>query len=358
MPNANSAVQLKYGLQAAFDSLTKDANTIYFVTDTNRFFVGGTEYSRPIATGSAIPTAAAPQGSLYIRTVDGVSTLYYYNSSAWTAIDILPSTLSNSITVGNNTVTTPATGAAITIPKITFNEKGQATSAQDISITLPATDVSSLMPKSGGDFTGAVTVQAPTADTNPATKKYVDDKVTSVTTSLTEAIEDITSFEYSIVESLPATGEKGTIYLITNSGSGNNIYDEYIYINSKFELLGTTQVDVSNFISKVTNATGEIPKFKADGTLESSGFTLEASVPSGAVFTDTTYTLSTAEKADHSAYTITITPSSGTAQTEEIPVFTASATGVVPAGGTAATFLKGDGTWGSPSDTTLLWGSF
>lgn len=33
------------------------------------------------------------------------------------------------------------------------------------------------MPKAGGAFSGAVTVQAPTADMNPATKKYVDDTV-------------------------------------------------------------------------------------------------------------------------------------------------------------------------------------
>ncbi len=46
---------------------------------------------------------------------------------------------------------------------------------------------------------------------------------------------------------------------------------------------------IEDFIPKVTNETGEIPKFKSDGTLESSGFTLGSSVPSNAVFTDTTY---------------------------------------------------------------------
>lgn len=50
---------------------------------------------------------------------------------------------------------------------------------------------------------------------------------------------------------------------------------------------------IEDFIPKVTNETGEIPKFKSDGTLESSGFTIESSVPANAVFTDTTYNAAT-----------------------------------------------------------------
>ena len=46
-------------------------------------------------------------------------------------------------------------------------------------------------------------------------------------------------------------------------------------------------------IPVVTGETGEVPKFKADGTLESSGFTLGKSVPADAVFTDTTYSEAT-----------------------------------------------------------------
>lgn len=50
---------------------------------------------------------------------------------------------------------------------------------------------------------------------------------------------------------------------------------------------------IEDFIPKVNNKTGEIPKFKSDGTLQSTGFTLETSVPSNAVFTDTTYNVVT-----------------------------------------------------------------
>jgi hypothetical protein len=47
--------------------------------------------------------------------------------------------------------------------------------------------------------------------------------------------------EVSIVTELPTTGERGKLYLIANSnGSGNNLYDEYLWIEStsKFEHVG------------------------------------------------------------------------------------------------------------------------
>ena len=98
---------------------------------------------------------------------------------------------------------------------------------------------------SGAAFTGAVTVQAPTAATNPATKKYVDD-----------AINGVTQIDFQVVESyadLPEPGEKGTIYLVpqTQSSSENDIYDEYIYITDRYEHIGSTSVDLSDY---ATNA--------------------------------------------------------------------------------------------------------
>lgn len=67
--------------------------------------------------------------------------------------------------------------------------------------------------------------------------------------ALKEMINGITSFNYEVVTELPTVGQKGIIYLILNSASTeeNNIYDEYIYINDKYEKLGsfTTQIDLS-----------------------------------------------------------------------------------------------------------------
>lgn len=71
-----------------------------------------------------------------------------------------------------------------------------------------------------------------------------------VNTLISNAIADIQGIEYSIVTELPETGEAGIIYLISNSGSNPNSYDEYIYVNSKFEKIGTTDVDLSGYIKE------------------------------------------------------------------------------------------------------------
>lgn len=73
---------------------------------------------------------------------------------------------------------------------------------------------------------------------------------TEVQTAINNAIKDITGIDFQIVDTLPSTGVKGTIYLVPNSGSAPNVYDEYIWVNNKFEKIGTTEVDLSNYWSK------------------------------------------------------------------------------------------------------------
>lgn len=82
--------------------------------------------------------------------------------------------------------------------------------------------------------------------------------------SINNAVGKITSFEYKIVDSLPATtdGKKGTIYLVAHSGSTNqNSYDEYIFLpaegstSARYEKIGTTDIDLTPYAKKT-----EIPK--------------------------------------------------------------------------------------------------
>lgn len=50
--------------------------------------------------------------------------------------------------------------------------------------------------------------------------------------------------QHQIVNELPATGEDGVIYLVpSEDGSGQNIYNEYMYINNQWELIGSTTDD-------------------------------------------------------------------------------------------------------------------
>lgn len=65
--------------------------------------------------------------------------------------------------------------------------------------------------------------------------------------SLISAINSVTLQK---VESLPEMEESNVIYLVPKSGSGNDIYDEYIFIDGKPEHIGSTQVDLSNYVQE------------------------------------------------------------------------------------------------------------
>lgn len=105
-----------------------------------------------------------------------------------------------------------------------------------------------------------------TNDSDYTTKQYVDgelgtleasiptkvsqlqnDSSYATTTQLTDAVGDITSFDFQVVTELPATGTKGVIYLVAHTHDTNDVYDEYIWITDEYERLGTLDVDLSGY---------------------------------------------------------------------------------------------------------------
>lgn len=71
--------------------------------------------------------------------------------------------------------------------------------------------------------------------------------------AVAQALATITgiSFEsYPSFADLPAVGQTGVIYLVPNSGTGSNVKDEYFWnaTTQAYELFGTTQVDLTNYL--------------------------------------------------------------------------------------------------------------
>lgn len=66
-----------------------------------------------------------------------------------------------------------------------------------------------------------------------------------------EMVAKINSMTVEVVDSLPTTGKDKTIYLVKDSkGSGDNNHLEYLWVKSKWELVGSTQVDLSGYAKK------------------------------------------------------------------------------------------------------------
>lgn len=61
--------------------------------------------------------------------------------------------------------------------------------------------------------------------------------------------------KYEVVEELPTTGEEGVIYLVPKSTSKtDNVYNEYMYINSNWELIGDTEADLTDYVKNTDYA--------------------------------------------------------------------------------------------------------
>lgn len=93
-------------------------------------------------------------------------------------------------------------------------------------------------------FTGTPKAPTPTEGTN-------DEQIATtafVSAAITTALAGVTGISFEKVDSLPAVGQTGVIYLVAKVGSINDIYDEYYWFNGAFEYMGTTAVDLSGYV--------------------------------------------------------------------------------------------------------------
>ena len=138
MPTKDQMIQFKYGFQSNYDKIvTKDLNTVYFTTDSQRLFVGDTEYTRPIQHGVSLPTGFVPPNSFFYHETE--KALYFSkDGEAWVAC-------SNFYTHPSFTARTlgPATGKTLTfgdtfqVPNVTVNTDGHVSAGDTVTFTLP-----------------------------------------------------------------------------------------------------------------------------------------------------------------------------------------------------------------------------
>ena len=129
----------------------------------------------------------------------------------------------NYTTAEKNKLSGIASGAQVNkIESIKVNGKAQTITSKAVNITVPTNN-------------------------NQLTNGAGYQTASEVQTAINSAISGITGIDFQVVTSLPATGTKGVIYLVSNSGTGTNIYDEYIWVTDRFEKIGTTEIDLSNY---------------------------------------------------------------------------------------------------------------
>ena len=95
------------------------------------------------------------------------------------------------------------------------------------------------------------------AGANKVTKlsQLENDKTFKTEAEIQELINNSKKLKKEIVESLPSSGQDDVIYLLKNKNDANNVYTEYLWIGGKWEIIGDTKVDLTDYAKK-----DEIPK--------------------------------------------------------------------------------------------------
>lgn len=301
MPVAKQVLKFKYGTQAAYTAAIKDLNTIYFTTDSNRLFVGETEYSRPVQHGTSLPEGYAPANSLFVLEAGTARTLYYSKDGAtWEIIAKLPATIAGGV-FGNNTAGAVAFGGTIKVPKVTVDDRGFVTAAEEVEVTLPdkPADIKNTSTTSGEG--NAVTAVEFGADGHTLTVTKGETFATKK--ELTDAVGKITSFDidsnggtgYASLAALKEAhpeGTKGVFYLVVNTdASTDNAFIEYFWTGTAYEMAGKFgEVDTSDLATKTELSDGLATK--VDKTTTVNGQALSGNV----TITDITGNAGTADK--------------------------------------------------------------
>lgn len=63
-------------------------------------------------------------------------------------------------------------------------------------------------------------------------------------------IGQIKTISIEVVNTLPTTGEDNKIYLVPKEGSTGDVYNEYIWVNNTWELIGSTQIDLTGYATQ------------------------------------------------------------------------------------------------------------
>ena len=104
-----------------------------------------------------------------------------------------------------------------------------------------ATAITSALSGYATDAGVAAAIAAALADY--MTKKEIED-------AIAEIIIDASGLKFESVDELPEEGTPNVIYLVPNGSEGNNVKDEFMWIDGKWERLGSTSVDLRGYWSK------------------------------------------------------------------------------------------------------------
>lgn len=98
------------------------------------------------------------------------------------------------------------------------------------------------------DVTGQLVDYAKKTEIPTKLSQLNNDKTFKTETEILQLINNAKKLKKEVVTSLPSTGKEDVIYLLKNKNDTNNYYTEYMWISGKWEIIGDTKVDLSEYL--------------------------------------------------------------------------------------------------------------
>lgn len=88
-----------------------------------------------------------------------------------------------------------------------------------------------------------------TKTVNDLTNYYLKNETYSKA-EVNSLIGQISTVSIEVVQTLPANAQTNVIYFVPKTGTTDDVYNEYIYVNDSWELIGNTEVDLTGYATK------------------------------------------------------------------------------------------------------------
>ena len=258
------------------------------------------------ATASATSNAAASNGNVYLNVLDNYTVRDSHKivgAGATTVTSDANGVITISSTDTNTVYTHPNSGVtAGTYRSVTVNAQGHVTAGTNPT-TLAGYGITDAKIANGVITLGANSI-TPLTSHQSLSNYYTKGEVNS-------QISAIPKFAIAVVTDLPTANiSDTTIYLKKTGTDTQNLYTEYIYVDGKWEQLGTQKLDLSGYLTKTDASNTYLGKYATavsanklsssagsatqpiyfyNGVPVATTYTLGKSVPSDAKFTDTVY---------------------------------------------------------------------
>lgn len=270
---------------------TKQPDTIYFVTDARRIYMGEKEYGLQVVSGTRPGT-----GSLNTLYIDSTAhTISYWNGTSYDSLEIPFGTTISGAGDDAHLATTKAVvdyvasqvaGLDVGALKGRVDTLEDEMDAAEGRLDAVEGQITTINGEGEGSIKKALSDAKAYTDTEVAKKANVEhtheiDDVTGLQTALDGKANKATSLagygitdaytkgetdskiaaavaaaphlKRTIVTQLPEAEEadENTIYMVgTGAGSEDSAYEEYMLINGAFEKIGSSEVDLTNYAEK------------------------------------------------------------------------------------------------------------